>query len=526
MNEHHSIALAGPAAGRTSFGSILLPGTEPKAIGNAQAPDCFEDLNLDQVVSAVVAGYQDYGLAPLFQSLPVDLDTIRYRQEVMRDLEDEPLRRLIASFTACIREIRVKLAASEKSSYAHEAQRGFLEAARRYVAAMRELSGGLAARPPHSHGLRAFAACLRDSVADGQFARLETDAEGVVDQLAAVRYCLLIDGDAITVRPYEGEIDYGAAVERTFEKFRRDAVESYLSKFPAAGRLNHIDAQIVDRVARLNPGPFKALADFRTTHATFLDPAIARFEREVQFYLSYHAYIAPMRRAGLPFCYPSVSADSKEISASGAFDMALAAKRVSEGATVVGNDFYLRGTDRILLVSGPNQGGKTTFARMFGQMHYLAGLGCPVPGERAKLLMCDYVLTHFERQEDIRHLRGKLHEDLVRIRRGLDRSSGNSIAVMNEIFSSTTVEDALFLCRRILAQLRDRDMVGVFVTFLTELGAFDGSIVSMVASVDPLDPSSKTYRIERRAADGLAYALAVARKHRLTHDAVLERLAP
>ncbi len=506
-----------------TFRSILFP-DGARHDGHPEPPSCLSDLNLDQIIAAITDPKQEYDLMPFFLSPLRDADTIRYRQEVMQDLENKALLAAIERFAEGMSRVRRYLALAQKLDFEYHRKGWFLEAALVYTDAVTALQQDMENAGLTSRGLQTFRDEMSHYVQSTSFQALQADAREVKQALSQVRYCIILQEGKFKVKPYEGEIDYSIEVENIFRKFQQGDVEDYLIRFPERSGTSHIDAQILAFVARLYPEPFTALDRFCARHDPFLDARVRTFDREIQFYIAYLEFIAELERQGLPFCYPEVSATDKEIALRDGFDLALAHRLRYDTKPVVLNSFSLRDPERILVITGPNQGGKTTFARMFGQVHYLASLGCPVPGREARLFLFDQIFTHFEKEEDIRNLRGKLEDDLVRIHEILAQATPNSILILNEIFASTTLQDALFLSKHIMARVMELDALCVWVTFLDELASLGEKNVSMVATVSPEDPTVRTFKIMRKPADGLAYALSLAHKHRLTYEQIKERL--
>jgi len=270
-----------------TFHSILFRSADDRPPSEACAPpDFFVDLNLDQVVAGITVGKEDYNLTPFFRWPLRDVDAVLYRHEVMRDLEDLVLFGNIKTFASALHSMRETLKQLEKRHYKHQKEALFLDAVDAYCDAIASLTRDLGVANLHSRGLLSFREHLTDYVASDSFTSLLAETKKLKSDLSSVKYTLDIKGSSITVRKYDSEIDYAADVQETFRRFQQGAVKDYNAKFNELPRMNHVEAAVVDRVARLYLELFTRVTAYCETHASYLDPTVGRFDREIQFYMS------------------------------------------------------------------------------------------------------------------------------------------------------------------------------------------------------------------------------------------------
>ena len=184
---------------------------------------------------------------------------------------------------------------------------------------------------------------------------------------------------------------------------------------------------------------------------------------ELAFYvgcLNLHGQLAQM---GEPICFPvSAPAGQRKLSFSGLYDVSLA---LSMSRKVVGNDLNADHSD-LIMVTGANTGGKSTFLRSVGLAHLMMQAGMFVAAKTFSSEVSDGLCTHYKREEDTTMESGKWDEELSRMSAIVGQIKSNSILLFNESFASTNEREGSEIASQIVRALLDRHVKVFFVTHL------------------------------------------------------------
>jgi DNA mismatch repair ATPase MutS len=198
-------------------------------------------------------------------------------------------------------------------------------------------------------------------------------------------------------------------------------------------------------------------------------------------------------------------------------------------AVITKNDVDFGLSGRILILTGPNQGGKTTYMVGVGIAQVLAQAGCFVPGDQAQISPVDKIFTHFPLEEKPETDAGRFGEEAMRLGKIFDEVSRNSLVLLNESLSTTNSGESLYLAEDIVKILRRVGARVIYSTHLHELAnrvaglnqsiPGDSLIISLVSSPvednsqGPLTEIKRTYKVEIRPPLGQSFAREIAARY-------------
>ena len=211
--------------------------------------------------------------------------------------------------------------------------------------------------------------------------------------------------------------------------------------------------------------------------------------------------------AGAPVCMPDPIEDPEPaFSTMGLYDPGL---RLTIDGPVVGNDVAADGA-RIVVITGANGGGKSTFLRAVGVGYLMLHAGMYVAAERLSASVRSSVLTHFTREEDAAMERGKLHEELGRLRAVIDACSSDSLVLLNESFSSTNEREGAEIARQVVTALADGGVTVWFVThnhqFAADLLRADLSGIRFLRA-ERRDGAERSFRITESPPEATSHGM-------------------
>ncbi|MCR4791777.1 MAG: hypothetical protein K5871_03440 [Lachnospiraceae bacterium] len=193
---------------------------------------------------------------------------------------------------------------------------------------------------------------------------------------------------------------------------------------------------------------------------TFFD----RLRNQTAFYLGAVQLGAQMERLGDGWCFPTVC-DRRDLEFNDLKELVMGLERHVD---VIGNTCSLKEKD-LVIVTGANQGGKSTFLRSIGIAQVMMQCGLMVMARSYSAGIFPKIFVHFTRREDSEMNSGRLDEELKRMNGIVENVGEGSLLLLNESFATTTEKEGSFIAYDIISALKE---AGVRILTVTHLLSF------------------------------------------------------
>jgi len=480
-------------------------------------PSFYVDFNVDQIIDRICKNWGE-NISSFYYYLPADKESEDYRREVMADVKIVSLNEVLMSFVRKMKQHQEII--NKKEFVRRDIQKAawHISEVLQYGEALQELLGALQEADIRSQGMISLKESLEAYLASEEFKTMYQTAGELQQERNSYRFKVKYSNNQVVVS--EGEI------AGTYDKFLKDNLtepeKPMKSPFVENADLVSLEMLIIEILQKKKPKLFKNTIDFYEKYKDYAKEVYIQLGKELPYYLAFYKYEEKMQKKGFTFTAPAVD-ETQDMFATGLYDLALAYVNSEEGKEVTSNDVVYHAGETFIVLTGPNQGGKTTFARSLGQMMYFTKMGLDVPAMSANVHYFNKILTHFTVEESVETGRGKLQEELVRLKPMMNEEGTNDFVIINELFTTAANYDAIIMGQRVLQHFIGQNSKGIYVTHLKELTEAHESVVSMRAMLD--EQGKQNHKIVRKEAEDIACAINQVNKYRLKYEQLKERLS-
>jgi DNA mismatch repair ATPase MutS len=419
-----------------------------------------QDLELPTLFNAMALGDKfvfDVAKKAVLTGLQNDLATIRYRQDILQDCLKNP------SVVREIYDIAVAAIESEKrgywgfiSKYPASILSSAIETLQLFVTMLKQLKSITDEHADRfaSEGFTTFFAMLKRELGDEYFARVQNH----------LRQLKFRDGVLISAALGKGNQGTNYILRKPPER-KQGWIERIFTQHPPAYTF-HIhprDENGARALSELKDRGINLVANALAQSTDHIRSFFTMLRIELAFYvgcLNLHGQLAHM---GEPISFPLPAApDQRRHVFAGLYDVCLA---LTMKQKIVGNDVNADQKD-LVVITGANQGGKSTFLRSIGLAQLMMQAGMFAPAECFCANICDGLFTHYKREEDTTMESGKLDEEFSRMSDIVDHLTSNCLVLCNESFAATNEREGSEIARQITSALVDNRIKVFFVTHL------------------------------------------------------------
>lgn len=421
-----------------------------------------QDLELEVLFEAMAQGDKFlYKVAQqaIFSSLD-DLDVIRYRQEILKDCLKNP------DVIRQIYQIPIQSIENKQRHWLGIFTRypsGILSGAREMLGMFVELLKSLRhIADSHgdkfeSRGFRRFFQMIQEELDDEYF-------DTVTRHLKELKFRSGVLLSASLGRGNEGTNYILCKTNHSDQSWikrvvgRKSPVYSYT--------LHPRDDHGARALGELRDRGVNLVANAVAQSADHIDSFFSLLRMELAFYMGCLNLADELSQLEEPITFPDPSpANERRLAFTGLYDPTLALTMKSK---VVGNDLD---ADRreLILITGANQGGKSTFLRSLGLAQLMMQAGMYVSANSFSANLCGHLYTHYKREEDTGMTSGKLDEELSRMSAIIDEIKPNALLLLNESFAATNEREGSEIARQIINGLLEANIKVIYVTHLFEL---------------------------------------------------------